>query len=198
MTEEEARQRREENAKRKAGAEQKERRVEEREGLFMSALLRREEGERRLATESQNSKKPLSSDGFTHHGKKRTTSHKARGGHAGHRRQTLQMAEKPEQRITHRPGQCEPCHGALDVVVGQVKERRHIHEMPVLYLVVTDHHVDVLTCPHCQHPNAGSVPEGVQALAVDVSQSHVVPRERIAKGCAELRSCQVSERAPAK
>lgn len=165
MTEEEARQLREENAKRKAEAEQKDRRIEELEGMLMSALLRREEGERRLAKESQNSRKPPSSDGFTRHGKKRATSNKARGGQAGHRGHTLEIVEKPEQVMIHRPSHCQECHGELAGVTGHVKERRHIHALPIMRLVVTEQHVEVITCPQCQHENAGSVPSGVQAPA---------------------------------
>lgn len=66
MTEEEASQQRKENAERKEELAWKDRRIEELEGLLMSALLRIEELERRLAKESQNRSTPPSSDGFKH------------------------------------------------------------------------------------------------------------------------------------
>jgi septal ring factor EnvC (AmiA/AmiB activator) len=67
MTEEQAQQLREENARLKAemqtGFEQKDRRRAERERRRMAALLRIEELERRVSKESHNRSKPPSSDG---------------------------------------------------------------------------------------------------------------------------------------
>jgi transposase len=70
MTEEEAGQLREAYAKREEEAIQKDRRIEDLEGQLMSALLRIEELERRLAKDSHNSSKPPSSDGFQRKGKR--------------------------------------------------------------------------------------------------------------------------------
>src|SRR5258708_5828940 len=64
MTEEEIRHLRKENTELKEEAIQKDRRIEDLEGRLMSALLRIEELERRLAKDSHNSSKPPSSDGF--------------------------------------------------------------------------------------------------------------------------------------
>jgi predicted RNase H-like nuclease (RuvC/YqgF family) len=80
MTEEEARQLKQEKASLKEEAAQKDRRIEELEGLLMSALLRIEELERRLAKNSHYSSKPPSSDGFLRKGKPRKKSGKASGG----------------------------------------------------------------------------------------------------------------------
>src|SRR5260370_31804705 len=165
MTEEEARQLRKENTELKEEATQKDRRIEDLEGRLMSALLRIEELERRLAKDSHNSSKPPSSDGFKRQGKKRPASSKAKGGQAGHAGHTLQRVETPDRVVIHRPSHCEACHSALGAVVGQVKERRQIHDLPVMRLVVTEHQVEVLTCPGCQHQNAGNFPSGVQAPA---------------------------------
>ena len=74
MTEEEENQLRQENAALKEAVAQKDRRIEELEGLLMSALLRIEELERRLAKDSHNSSKPTSSDGLRRKGHLRQTS----------------------------------------------------------------------------------------------------------------------------
>jgi hypothetical protein len=100
---EEARQLKQELAVLKEEAAQKDRRIEELEGLLMSALLRIEELERRLAKDSHNSSKPPSSDGFKRKGKKRPGSSKAKGGQAGHAGHTLEMVEM----VIHRPSHCE-------------------------------------------------------------------------------------------
>jgi transposase len=202
MTEEEARQLREENTKLKEEATQTDRRIEDLEGRLMSALLRIEELERRLAKDSHNSSKPPSSDGFKRKGKKRPTSSKAKGGQAGHAGHTLERVETPDQVMIHRPSHCEACHHELGAVVGQVKERRQIQELPVMRLVVTEHQVEVLTCPACQHQNTGSFPNGVgapaqygpgvQALAVYLSQYQLLPMERIGEVFEDLLSCRLS------
>ncbi len=193
MTEEEARELREENIKLKEEAIQKDRRIEDLEGRLVSALLRLEELERRLAKDSHNSSKPPSSDGFKRKGKKRPTSSKATGGQAGHAGHMLGMEEKPDQVIIHRPSHCEACSYELGAVGGQVKERRQIQELPVMRLVVTEHQVEVLTCPRCQHQNVGRFPSGVQALAVYLSQYHLLPMERIGEVFEDLLACSLSE-----
>lgn len=203
MTEEEARQLREAYAKREEEAIQKDRRIEELEGHLMSALLRIEELERRLAKDSHNSSKPPSSDGFQRKGKKRLASKRATGGQAGHPGHTLELVETPDEVMIHRPSHCEACQYELGTVVGQVKERRQIHELPVMRLVVTEHQVEVLTCPMCQHQNTGSFPSGVrapaqygpgvQALAVYFSQYQLLPMERIGEVFEDLLSCRLSE-----
>lgn len=203
MTEEEASQLRKENAELKEDLARKDQRIEELEGLLVSALLRIEEVERRLAKDSHNSSKPPSSDGFKRKGKKRPSSSKAPGGQAGHVGRTLEFVETPEQVMIHRPSHCEVCQCDLETVAGQVKERRQVHDLPVLRLVVTEYRVEVLTCPACQHQTIGRFPSGVQAptqygpgvqaLAVYLSQYQLLPMERIGEIFTDLLSCSFSE-----
>lgn len=203
MTEEEASQLRKENAELKEALRQKDQRIEELEGLLVSALLRIEELERRLAKDSHNSSKPPSSDGFKRKGKKRPSSSKATGGQAGHQGHTLERVETPDQVIIHRPSHCEICQCDLGTVEGQVKERRQVHDLPVLRLIVTEHRVEVLTCPICQHQTVGSFPKEVQAraqygsrargLAVYLSQYQLLPMERIGEIFTDLFSYSFSE-----
>ncbi len=65
MTEEEIRHLQQAYAELKEETAQKDRRIEELEGLLMSALLSIEELKRRLAKDSHNSSKPPSSDGLS-------------------------------------------------------------------------------------------------------------------------------------
>lgn len=111
--------------------------------------------------------------------------------------------ETPDRVVIHRPSHCEACHGELGAVVGQVKERRQIHDLPVMRLVVTEHRVEALTCPRCQHQNTGTFPSevqapaqygpGVQALAVYFSQYQLLPMERIGEVFEDLLTCRLSE-----
>src|SRR5260221_4627632 len=110
MTEEEAKHLRQENAELKEALTQKDRRIEELEGMLMSALLRIEELERRLAKDSHTSSKPPSSDGL---GRKRRTyrqkSGKPSGGQEGHSGHTLLPTLSPAIMVVHRPTHCEHC-----------------------------------------------------------------------------------------
>ena len=95
------------------------------------------------------------------------------------------------------------CHCELPQHAGQVKERRQIHELPVLRLMVTEHQVEVIGCPTCHHLTAASFPVGVnapaqygpqmQALAVYLSQYQLLPMERISEICEDLLACRISE-----
>src|SRR6266568_9363577 len=113
MTEEEARRLRQENVDLKEEVARKDRRIGELEGRLLSALLRIEELERRLAKDSHKSHKPPSSDGLKRKEKKREASSKAKGGQAGHVGHTLEMVETPDQVVIHRPNHCEACQCEL-------------------------------------------------------------------------------------
>jgi len=156
MTEEEASHQRKERTERTEELARKDQRIEELEGLLTSALLRMEEGE-------PEEEQAPSSESFTRHGKKREASRKTKGGQAGHIGHTLERAETPDQVVIHRPKHCEACQCALGAAVGQITERRHIHERPVLRLEGTEQHVESLTCPRCQHHTVGIFSNDVSA-----------------------------------
>src|SRR5262245_43901475 len=120
MTEEEAKQLRQENADLKEAVAQKDQRIEELEGLLMSAVLRIEELERRLVKDSHTSHKPPSSDGLRHKGLPRKKSEKPSGGQRGHQGHAMLQAAVPDHVLIHRPTHCERCHCELSEVVGQV------------------------------------------------------------------------------
>lgn len=169
----------------------------------MGALLRIEERERRLTKESQNSSKPPSSDGLKRKGKPRQKSSQPEGGQAGHQGHPLQHVATPDRVLTHRPGHCAACQCEFQQEARQVKERRHIHEAPEMRLLVTEHRVEALCCPACQHltvarfPAEGDAPAHygpqMQALAVSSSQFQLLPMERIGKRFADLWGCHLSE-----
>jgi transposase len=210
MTEEEAKHLRQEHAKLreayaqlKQESEQKDRRIEEVEGLLMSALLRIEELERHLAKDSHNSSKPPSSDGFARKGKRRQKSGKPSGGQPGHQGHVLQQVATPDAVITHRPTHCQTCHAELSEVAGQVTKRRQVHELPPLRLVVTEHQVETIACPACGQRSPGTFPPGVQApaqygprmqaLVVYLSQFQLLPLARISELVADLWGGQLSD-----
>ena len=86
MTEEEIQQVLKENAELKAALRQKEQRIQELEGLLLSALERIGQMEKRLAKNSHNSRLPPSRD----HGARKPLG-------------------QPDEGIVHRPERCQPC-----------------------------------------------------------------------------------------
>src|SRR5260370_26823687 len=107
MTEEEAKHLRQENAELKEALTQKDRRIEELEGLLMSALLRIEELERRLAKDSHNSSKPPSSDALKRKVLPRKKSEKPSGGQKWHQGHALLPVAEPHAVRMNRPSQCD-------------------------------------------------------------------------------------------
>ncbi len=221
MTEEEARKLREEVAQKDRRIEEledhlqkilqqsqeeaarKDQRIEELEARLMRTLLRLEELERRQVKDSHNSSKPPSSDDLKRRMKPRQKSGKPSGGQVGHQGHALQQVATPDRVITHRPSHCEACQCELPQHAMQLKERRQVHELPAMRLIVTEHQVEAIGCPRCQHVTVARFPAGVkapaqygpqvQALAVYLSQYQLLPMERIGEIFADLWGCQLSE-----
>jgi transposase len=203
VNEEESQQLKKENAELKEALGGKDQRIEELEGLLMSALLRIDELERRLAKDSHNSSKPPSSDGLKHKLQPRPKKSKPSGGQPGHQGRALQQVERADEVITHRPTHCEACQHELGAIAGQLRERRQIHELPELRLRVIEHQAEAICCPACQHVTAARFPVGVeapaqygphmQALVVYLSHFPLLPMERIQELCLDLLGCRLSE-----
>src|SRR5450631_984281 len=103
-------------------------------------LARVQELEARLAKDSHNSGKPPSSDGLRRKTKSlRTPSGKKAGGQLGHRGETLHLVAAPDAVIDHRPAVCTACQAALDGASVVVRERRQVHELPAVRVLVTEH-----------------------------------------------------------
>ena len=88
-------------------------------------LKRLSEVEGQLAKDSHNSSKPPSSDGL---GRKRAnlrkSSEKKTGGQPGHPGHTLQMVEKPDEVVRHRPVVCQHCQQSVAEAAGSLKSKR--------------------------------------------------------------------------
>lgn len=200
MTEEEA----QAFAQQKEQCEQQQQRIQELEGLLMSALLRIEELERRLAKDSHNSSLPPSRD----HGTRkplgqREKSQKRSGGQPGHQGHTLMQVETPDEVIVHRPQVCAGCQQDLSGEKGEVVERRQVHELPPWHLLIQEHQRERVCCPVCHQANTGTFPEGVkapvqygprvQALAVYLSQYQLLSLQRTSETLADLCQAPISQ-----
>jgi transposase len=167
----------------------------------LSAYIRELEG--RLAKDSHNSSKPPSSDGLL----RKTTSLRRRsgkkpGGQLGHRGETLKLQATPDVVVEHRPTHCSQCQAPLTNAPVVVRERRQVHDLPPVQLVVTEHQALHLRCPACQQVSRGIFPAEapsraqygprVRALAVYLVEEQLVPLGRVQQLLSDLASMQVA------
>lgn len=161
--------------------------------------------EDRLASNSRNSSKPPSSDGFVKQTRSlREPSTRKSGGQPGHPGATLEQVAEPERIVLHDPLRCTVCGSVLGEVAGRLgEERRQVFELPPLKLEVNEHRVVIKVCPVCGEQNRGVFPEkiptgasygaGVKSLLTWLNQEHLVPYERTCQIVADLFGQPVSE-----
>ncbi len=101
-----------------------------------------------MAKDSHNSSKPPSSDGPRRKPRsQRHQSEKPPGGQPGHAGCTLMQVANPDEVLRHRPLVCAHCQQPLEGVAGQLKERRQVHDLPEVRLLVREHQVEEVCCP---------------------------------------------------
>jgi transposase len=168
----------------------------------LAQRVQRLEGQ--LAKDSHNSSKPPSSDGPRRKPhRQRQRSEKPTGGQPGHPGHTLMQVSRPDEVVQHRPQVCAHCQQSLEGVAGQLKERRQVHDLPEIRLVVREHQVEEVCCPTCQQVSRGSFPGGIEApvqygpqvraLAVYLHEYQLVPLARVSELLADVCACEVSE-----
>lgn len=160
--------------------------------------------ENRLGKDSHNSSKPPSSDGF----KKKPKSLRAKSGNKpgaqpGHPGTTLYLLEEPDQLVLHSPARCWGCGTSLRETPACRFERRQVHDLPPLSLLVTEHRALSKVCPHCQLNNQAAFPEavaqpvqygqGIKALGVYLQQYQLLPFARTRELLGELLGTCVCE-----
>ena len=160
--------------------------------------------EEQLAKNSRNSSKPPSSDGFRKPAPKslRKKSGRKSGGQPGHAGHTLKMADKPDHAEVHRVNECEHCGRSLADQPADDIEKRQIHDLPPLRLIVTEHRAETKTCT-CGHLNKAAFPPGVnapaqygervKAAAVYLKNYQLLPYARTCELMGDLFDCPLSE-----
>ena len=122
--------------------------------------------ERQLKANSQNSSKPPSGDGLKKPPKNtslRPKGTKGTGGQPGHKGSTLNAVAKPDKVVIHGVNVCSSC--STDLVGVPLKRviKRQVFDIPKPELYVTEHQVEVKSCPCCQQEVQGRFPSGVNA-----------------------------------
>jgi len=159
--------------------------------------------EEKIAKDSHNSSKPPSTDGFKKPAPKslRKKSGRSSGGQPGHAGRTLTMAE-PDRIELHRVDRCECCGRLLVNQPPDGIEKRQIHDLPPLRLIVTEHQSETKLCA-CGHINKAAFPEGVnapvqygpgvKAAAVYLKNYQLLPYERACEMLGDFFGCPMSE-----
>lgn len=153
--------------------------------------------EDRLNTDSHNSGKPPSSDGFSKPpvSLRQKTGRKP-GGQSGHPGRTLTFAPNPDVVVVHTPLCCAGCGSSLETIPGQEVGKRQVVDLPPLSLVTTEHRVHTKTCPGCGYQTTAAFPKEarqpvqygarLKALGVYLLDFQLLPYQRIAQLFADL------------
>ena len=117
-----------------------------------------------LARNSRNSSKPPSSEGYKKPAPKslRKKGERKSGGQPGHTGHTLKMVDEPDHTEVHPVKHCECCGCSLADQPADGLEKRQVHDLPPLRLIVTEHQAERKVCA-CGHRNTAAFPEGVNA-----------------------------------
>jgi len=144
--------------------------------------------EARLNRTSRNSSQPPSMDGFRRPQNQRKRGERSPGGQPGHKGQTLEMAENPDEIEVHSVLVCEGCGASLEVETPVKVERRQVHDAG-FKIIVTEHRGEHKVCPHCGRVTRAEFPSDVQfpvqygqnlkALMVYLCVYQLVPYDRI-------------------
>jgi len=139
-------------------------RLDQAEQEIMALKAENSELKARLSSNSTNSSKPPSSDGYT---KKPALPKKIKGvqgGQSGHSGTTLQQVENPDKVIQCLPSACRCGHVFTnDQMV--VAEKRQVFDLPQPRLEVTEYQIHKAICPVCGLLHKGIAPEGITAPA---------------------------------
>lgn len=164
--------------------------------------------EARLNQNSRNSSKPPSTDGFRRPQSPRKKGERAPGGQKGHKGHTLEWVTTPDQVEIHSILVCDGCGISLAHVTPIKMERRQVHDVPPLAVIVTEHRVEHKECPHCGRYNRAEFPseaqfpiqygQNLKALMVYLCIYQLLPYERICESFVDLFGRSISKATLAK
>lgn len=116
----------------------------------------------RLNSNSKNSSKPPSSDGYRKKPAFPKTATGKQGGQKGHKGHTLKQVEDPDKTVECNPAQCDCGHVfTSDELV--LSEIRQVFDLPQPRLDITEYRIQKGRCPICKKWHKGIAPKGVNA-----------------------------------
>lgn len=153
-----------------------------------------------LAKNSRNSSIPSSAEGLKKTKSMRKKGSRPPGGQPGHRGSTLKQTAHPDHVVDHPlPDVCDACGGLL---TGEATtEARQVFDLPPVAMEATEHRIHQLRCScgklhRSEFPADVTAPvqygPGVKALAVYLTQHHMLPVARTAQLLADLYDVPIS------
>jgi transposase len=118
----------------------------------------------RLNSNSRNSNKPPSSDGYKRQPALPKKKSGKQGGQKGHKGNTLHQIENPDKIIGCFPERCT-CGHTFTKGHSIFTEKRQVFDLPQPKLEVVEYQIHKATCPLCGLEQKGAVPEGVNSPA---------------------------------
>ncbi|MDP2852599.1 MAG: IS66 family transposase [Gallionella sp.] len=153
-----------------------------------------------LAKNSRNSSIPSSAEGLKKTKSLRKKGTRPPGGQPGHKGSTLEKSADPDYIVDHPlPTRCDACGAALSGDVST--ETRQVFDLPPVAMEVTEHHIHRTRCAcgkvhRSEFPVAVAAPvqygSGVKALAVYLTQHHMLPVARTAQLLSDLYGLPIS------
>ncbi len=168
------------------------------------AVLKQENTElkARLNSNSHNSSKPPSSDGYQKKPAFSKTGKGKQGGQPGHKGRTLNQIDNPDKTVTCKPESCS-CGHTFTSSETVLSEKRQVFDLPKPQLEVTEYQIYQAECPFCKIVRKGAAPEGVnapvqygnrvKAYAVLLNVHYKLPFKKIQLLFGDLFGCPINE-----
>lgn len=147
--------------------------------------------ESRLKQNSRNSSRPPSTDAFIKPKSQRKKGERPVGGQKGHKGHTLDFVNNPDETVVHKVEVCKECGMSLEDVQVTSIERRQVHELPPIKIIVTEHRAEHKQCPHCHCHNKAEFPNDVpypvqygrylKSVVVYLGVYQLIPYDRISE-----------------
>lgn len=137
-------------------------RLEQAENKIAVLALENAELKARLSSNSKNSSRPPSSDGYKKKPAFPKNKNGKQGGQAGHKGSTLHQVEHPDKIVSCKPNSCI-CGYDFKEEDLILSERRQVFDLPKPKLEITEYQIHKAACPACGLMHKGSAPQGVNA-----------------------------------
>lgn len=116
----------------------------------------------RLNSNSNNSSRPPSSDGYCKKPAFQKNKKGKQGGQTGHKGRTLNQVDNPDFTTMCKPASCT-CGHTFTGTETLLAEKRQVFDLPEPHLEVTEYQIYKAVCPVCGAVHKGSTPQGVNA-----------------------------------
>ena len=157
----------------------------------------------KLNSNSQNSHKPPSSDGFKRVKVKREKSNKKTGGQTGHKGHALQRSNNPDYIVEHPVETCSNCKSNIKDAISLGYKIAQVFEIPLLKVQVTEHRIFEKVCPCCGKICSAHLPEGVafglqygnrlRSFLIYLHHYHYLSSDRISEFFSDVFNHSISE-----